>query len=65
MKKEESKRRYFGGVIGNTMDCFTDKAERAHEKRHLAAYLRGDKNFRNGRNVDGTPKYYKVLEEWR
>ena len=65
MKKEEKKRRYFGGKFGITRNDFNDKHEMAHEKRHLEAYLRGDKNFRNGRNADGTPKYYQVLEEWR
>lgn len=39
--KESKGRRSFGGKTDN----FSDKQERAFEKAHLRAYLRGDKIF--------------------
>lgn len=56
-----SKTRHFGGKIKD----FVDKQERAFEKKHLRAYLRGDKLFqygyREGRLV-GEPAIFVVKE---
>jgi hypothetical protein len=63
---EVSKARSFGGKINN----FTDKQERAFEKAHLKAYLRGDKMFNFGfidHPVTGQriPAMHAVKEGWR
>lgn len=68
MKAIETKKsvRTFGGKI----DGFTDKQERAFEKAHLRAYLRGDKMFYFGfidHPVTGQRVHmrYEVKEVWR
>jgi hypothetical protein len=49
-------KRGFGGKIDN----FESKAERAFEKKHLKAYLKGHKQFRHGHELDGKPKWFRV-----
>ena len=60
MKKLEEKRRSFGGKL----EYLKDKLERAFEKKHLAAYLKGNTKFRFGKNSKGFPMYYDVKEIW-
>lgn len=60
-KNEVKKKRSFGGKIDN----FIDKEERAFEKRHLRAYIKGWKRFQQGRNPETKePIYYDVIENW-
>ena len=68
MKNIEIKKtkRSFGGKIDN----FSDKQEQAFEKKHLKAYLNGDKKFRHGFFTDmetGTrqPAWFDVKEIWK
>lgn len=53
--------RNFGGKI----DGFKNKEERNFEKKHLKAYLRGDKRFRNGYIYTdiGREIYYAAVKE--
>lgn len=48
--------------LGKT-EGFTDRAEQQHEKRHLKAYLKGDKEFRHGFNKSKEPLWFPVLEQ--
>ena len=64
MKTKETKTRSFGGKIDN----FTDKQERAFEKAHLKAYLKGAKTFKFGYIEHPTlgriPNIVNVKEIW-
>ena len=61
MYKESNKTllRQFKGKIDN----FSSKEERNFEKKHLKAYLRGDKYFFYGIDDLGNPKRYEVQQE--
>lgn len=64
LKKDEVLVRRFGGKISG----FKDNAEANFEKKHLKAYLKGDKYFRHGfKDEDDirVPAYHKVKEEWK
>lgn len=57
----EKFRRTFGGKI----EGFADKWERAFEKKHLKAYLRGDKKFSYGIDpISRNPIMFDVNEMW-
>lgn len=62
IENEEPKelRRSFGGKL----DGFISSLEEAHEKRHLKAYLKGDKYFRHGFHENKEPRMYDVIENW-
>jgi hypothetical protein len=45
MKTKEKTKRQFLGKVGNKLSDFIDKQERAFEKKHLKAYLRGEEKF--------------------
>lgn len=61
MNVVEKKRRSFGGKIDN----FESKVERAFEKKHLKAYLKGYETFTFGRNaVTREPNSFVVQEIW-
>jgi hypothetical protein len=66
MKKEL--KRSFGGKLGNFTNQFNDKQEKSFEKKHLAAYLKGNRIFYFGRVSDGfgghKPAEFKVNEVW-
>jgi hypothetical protein len=52
--------------LGKTED-FNDKAERAHEQRHLKAYLKGKSEFTHGRirtKQGVVPKSFKVKQQY-
>ena len=59
----------FGGIIGNTIDNpitgvkgdFNNEIERAREKKHLKAYLKGHERFVFGKDIEGKPQYYPVI----
>lgn len=57
--KAEPKRRFKGKI-----DNFESKEERNFEKKHLKAYLRGDKYFFYGTDALGKPIQYEVQQEW-
>lgn len=38
----------------------TVKWDREHDRRHLKAYLRGDKWFKHGKNVKGEDNWFEV-----
>ena len=64
--EEKKTKRCFGGKI----DKFSDKQERAFEKAHLKAYLRGDKKFQHGFYTDiesgvRQPAWFDVKEIWK
>ena len=58
-------KRSFGGKIKD----FESKGEQEFEKRHLKAYLKGDKNFRCGfrTNSNGMREenWFNVIENWK
>ncbi len=57
-------KRSFGGKI----KYFSSKEEEEFEKRHLKAYLKGDKNFRcgfkTGTNGMREENWFNVIEKW-
>ena len=55
----ESKRKFKG-----KLDNFDNKQERNFEKKHLKAYLRGDKYFFYGKDAFGNPIKHEVQQEW-
>ena len=55
----EPKRKFKGKI-----DNFDSKEERNFEKKHLKAYLRGDKYFFYGTDALGKPIQYEVQQEW-
>lgn len=60
-KRVKRKRRFLGKI-----DNFIDKQEQAFEKKHLKAYIRGDKQFVIGYKGEGnfrTPVYSLVKQE--
>lgn len=59
LQQKNSTKRIFKGKLDN----FTSKEERNFEKKHLKAYLRGDKYFFFGVDAKGEPIRYKVLQE--
>ena len=74
----EEKRRYFGGKLfvprlkeGTPEELFLNRLDRNIEKKHLKAYLRGDKEFHHvsfgSSLVHGTtiPNMVKVSEIWK
>lgn len=68
--EEREKVRHFGGNL-KTFVNYKDKKEaivqrayRNFEKKHLKAYLRGDRRFSFGRDSHGFPMWYFVKEEW-
>lgn len=61
MKKENEKRRSFGGKIDN----FENDVERNFEKKHLRAYLKGFQLFKFGLNaITKRPNMVAVKEVW-
>ena len=59
LQQTSSTKRIFKGKL----DSFTSKEERNFEKKHLKAYLRGDKYFFFGVDAKGEPIRYEVLQE--
>ncbi len=67
MKKEKDepiKLRRFGGLLLFGKAACADKETANHQKRHLKAYLKGQKVFTHGRDNAGHPKQYYVNEKW-
>ena len=68
--KEKEKIRHFGGKLNvfvnykDDKDAIVGRAYRNLEKKHLKAYLRGDKKFSFGRNPHGDVMWYYVKETW-
>jgi len=67
----KEKKRHFGGrlFVQKEGKDWTDKErmDRNIEKKHLRAYLRGDKQFHHpffGLTTKGVPNYVKVAEDW-
>jgi hypothetical protein len=69
MKKQNELRRSFGGKTEN----FESKDEENNEKKHLKAYLKGYKMYRDGYRTIGnyedgtafrTPSWFDVKEIW-
>ena len=56
----DEKRRMFGGKVTG----FSSREERAHENKHLKAYLAGRPYFFNGRDNDGNRVVFRTLEFW-
>lgn len=48
MKKANEQKRTFLGTIGNKVSDFVSKQERAFQKAHLKAYLKGKQYFNYG-----------------
>jgi len=48
MKKSTDLKRQYLGTIGNKVTDFRSKTERAFQKAHLKAYLKGTKYFQFG-----------------
>lgn len=48
MKNKTELKRQFLGTIGNKVTDFVSKQERAFQKAHLKAYLKGSKYFQFG-----------------
>jgi hypothetical protein len=67
---EKEKIRHFGGelfVFVDYSDLKKSKVQRIIrnlEKKHLKAYLRGDKKFSFGLDMHGRPMWYFVKEVW-
>lgn len=62
-KKALVSRRFLGKI-----DNFVDKQEKAYEKKHLKAYLKGDKKFLVGHKPNAItgiiePEYHDVKQE--
>lgn len=64
----EDKIRHFGGKLFVPKDgkvrTPANIMERNFEKKHLKAYLRGDKKFSFGRDAHGDTAWYFVNEIW-
>lgn len=60
LEPTKNKVRVFKGKINN----FTSKEERNFEKKHLKAYLRGDKFFTYGIDNLGKPITHEVQQEY-
>jgi hypothetical protein len=78
MIEKPKKRRYFGGKLfvprlkeGTPQELLLNRIEHNVEKKHLKAYLRGDKEFHHvsfGFSLIGTtqiPNMVRVAEIWR
>jgi hypothetical protein len=70
-KVKDVKIRHFGGQLsvhvdykGTPEEIRTGKDKRNFEKKHLKAYLRGDKEFSWGKDIQNNPIWYKVNEIW-
>ena len=68
----KDRKRHFGGrlFVQKTGKEWTDKErmDRNIEKKHLKAYLRGDRQFHHpffGKSHMGVPNYVQVAEVWR
>ena len=59
-EEETKKRRSFGGKTSG----FNSRIERNVQKKHLIAYLKGEKLFRYGRDERGFPLMFNVIENW-
>jgi len=55
-KEEKPKRRQFNGDI---------HSHDPREKKHLKAYLNGDKFFTYGKLPSGEPRRFQVMESWK
>ena len=70
-KLMEERKRHFRGIlfvrkVGKEW-TYKEKMDRNIEKKHLKAYLRGDKQFHHpffGKTHMGIPNYVKVAEVW-
>ena len=69
---KDEKKRHFGGrlFVLKAGKEWTDKErmDRNIERKHLKAYLRGDKQFHHpffGYNSKGVPNYVQVSEVWK
>jgi len=68
--EEREKIRHFGGKLSVFVNYKDDRQAavgrvyRNLEKKHLKAYLRGDKKFTFGRDAHGVPMWYFVQEIW-
>ncbi len=54
MKKANELKRQFLGTIGNKVSDFVSKQERAFQKAHLKAYLKGKRYFNYGFTYSAT-----------
>lgn len=41
-----------------------DKAERNYQQKHLKAYLKGHQRFQAGFDLNGTPAYHEVKQQY-
>lgn len=67
MKKANEQKRTFLGTIGNKVSDFVSKQERAFQKAHLKAYLKGKQYFNYGFTYDSNgrrPARYKVQQKF-
>jgi hypothetical protein len=70
MQTRTEKRRVFQGSVRHTIAPFyesnhkDDKEARAKSKKHLKAYLRGDKYYYYKTDKDGQPMRYSVQESF-
>ena len=63
----EKKVRHFGGKLFVFVDYKTNPGARAIrnlEKKHLKSYLRGDKRFSYGKDINGHTMWFFVKEVW-
>ena len=66
----KDKVRHFGGALNvfvhyGTASEKEDRRNRNFESAHLKAYLQGNKRFSFGKDAQGFPVYYPVIEDWR
>lgn len=69
--KADEKTRHFGGELKvqvrkdeKGQPFLIDQTLRNFENKHLRAYLKGDKEFSFGKNLDNRPLWFKVKENW-